>query len=122
MTKIDDKRYYELRKEVRKLYDNDVNLEGDLCCSILQIRDKYSFVEGINVSIQDYTITVNMDPQTEGNKVEEILNEIVYKLRAFIRDNINVLNITDKNEFELFLTGDSFCDFIIVGTSIKINL
>ena len=43
MTKIDDKRYYELRKEVRKLYDNDVNLEGDLCCSILQIRDKYSF-------------------------------------------------------------------------------
>ena len=63
-----------------------------------------------------------MDPQTEGNKVEEILNEIVYKLRAFIRDNINVLNITDKNEFELFLTRDSFCDFIIVGTSIKINL
>ena len=122
MTKIDDKRYYELRKEVRKLYNNDANLEGDLCCSILQIRDKYSFVEGINVSIQDYTITVNMDPQTEGNKVEEILNEIVYKLRAFIRDNINVLNITDKNEFELFLTRDSFCDFIIVGTSIKINL
>ena len=80
------------------------------------------WTEEVTINLVVYTITVNMDPQTEGNKVEEILNEIVYKLRAFIRDNINVLNITDKNEFELFLTRDSFCDFIIVGTSIKINL
>lgn len=122
MEKINDKEYYELRKELRKLYDNDVNLEGDLCCSILQIRDKYTYVNSINVSLQSYQISVDMDEDTKQEDVINISDLILEKLREFIIKNSTILNIKDKNVFDGFIATNSFCDVIIVGTSIRFHL
>ena len=122
MEKINDKEYYELRKELRKLYDNDVNLEGDLCCSILQIRDKYTYVNSINVSLQSYQISVDMDEDTKQEDVINISDLILEKLREFIIKNSTILNIKDKNVFDGFIATNSFCDVIIVGTSIRFLL
>ncbi len=119
----DMKEYYEFRQELRKLYLNDVSMQGDLCGRILQVRDKYKAVNSINVSIQDYNINIDIEPGTSENKQNEIIQKVTSKIRDFIEDNKS--SISDKSiNVDEYLNSENnvFCDTHVVGNSVNINL
>ena len=117
------KEYYQFRQELRKLYKNDVNNNGDLCGQILHIRDKYRSVNSIDVSIQDYSIGIDIEPGTSQNKQNEILSKVVTEIKKFISDNKESID-KDIVRVEDYLSSKEnvFCDIVTVGNSIKINL
>ena len=45
--------YYEYRKKIRELYKNDVNNNGDLCSSVLQIRDTNKCINSIDIRLKN---------------------------------------------------------------------
>ena len=119
----DMKEYYMFRQELRKLYSNDVSMQGDLCGRILQIRDKYKSVNSINVSIQDYNINIDIEPGTSENKQNEIIQKVTSKIKDFIQDNKS--SISDKSiNVDEYLNSENnmFCDTHVVGNSVNINL
>ena len=122
---IQMKRYYDFRNAVRKLYDTDVQT-GDLCCKILEVRDKYRYVESITASIQDYSIEVELAPDTSDEKKSNIIDRIGSLIGYYLSDNQDLLPPDIKNdpEFEVFLESENFiyCDIIVVGDSIRFNL
>ena len=122
---IQMKKYYEFRKAIRMLYDNDT-LIGDLCCKILEVRDKHRFVESINVSIQSYYIEVELSEGTTDEKRQMIIDKICTEIGYYISNNAYLLpdNIKNDPDFELFVDSENFvyCDICPVGNSIKISL
>lgn len=124
MGNITDEKYYEFRKEIRKLYKNDVRLNGDLCSKILEIRDKERCVEYINVSLADFNISIEVSEDTPEDKTNSIVDTIIRRISKFIADNINELNITDRELFTKFIdpSGYLLCDVIVLGKSITIYL
>ena len=122
--KIDDKKYYELRQEVRKLYKHDTNYEGDLCSRILEIRDKYKCVDSINVSLSDYSISIEFEEGTQPNKIDNIVSLVITRLSEFVEANKDDLNITNKEEFRTFIDPVNYllCDVIVLGNSAEFCL
>lgn len=116
------KEYYQFRQELRKLYKNDVNNNGDLCGQILHVRDKYRSVNSIDVSIQDYSIGIDIEPGTSQNKQNEILSKVVTEIKKFISDNKESIDKDIHVEDYLSSKENVFCDIVTVGNSIKINL
>lgn len=124
MGNITDEKYYEFRKEIRKLYKNDVRLNGDLCSKILEIRDKERCVEYINVSLADFNISIEVSEDTPEDKANSIVDTIIRRISKFIADNANELNIDDRELFTKFIdpSGYLLCDVIVLGKSINIYL
>lgn len=116
------KKYYQFRQELRKLYKNDVNMNGDLCGQILHVRDKYRSVNSIDVSIQDYSIDIDIEPGTSQNKQNEILSKVVTEIKKFISDNKKSIDKDIHVDSYLSSKENVFCDIVTVGNSIKINL
>ena len=119
------KEYYQFRQELRKLYKNDVNNNGDLCSSVLQIRDKNKCINSIGVAIQDYKIDVEVDENTPISKIINIKDKIANSVGRYIVDNKDRLDIdTNSESFNQFLESENhlFCDIAVVGNSIKFNL
>ena len=118
-------KYYEFRKAIRNLYDNDTKI-GDLCCKILEIRDKYRYVESITTSIQEYNIDIELENGTDQDKKEKILTKVADAVGRYLVDNQTLLDpsIYNDPEFELFIESDNyiFCDIYVVGNSIKFTL
>ena len=117
--------YYEYRKKIRELYKNDVNNNGDLCSSVLQIRDKNKRINSIGVAIQDYKIDVEVDENTPISKIINIKDKIANSVGRYIVDNKDRLDIdTNSESFNQFLESENhlFCDIAVVGNSIKFNL
>ena len=119
-------KYYSLRKAVRKLYDNDVYY-GDLCGSILHIRDKNRCINSMSTKIQDHIISVDFDDNTDQKKKNKIVNEVVDNIGKFIGNNANVLStMTNISENELLEFSQSetkkFCDAQLVGNNLTILL
>lgn len=120
------KKYYDFRIAIRgALYSNDT-LIGDLCCKILEIRDKYRFVESLSVAIQDFLIEIEVEEDTDIEKKKMIVEKICTQIGYFISNNINKLpdNIRNDPDFETFIDSENFiyCDTCMVGNSIKITL
>lgn len=118
-------KYYEYRKAIRTLYDNDT-LIGDLCCKVLEIRDKYRFVESITTEIQNYSIEVEVSEGTTDEDKGKVINKIASAIGYFISDNTYTLppEIRNDPEFDMIIESDNFiyCDISMVGNSIKFLL
>lgn len=124
---LDMREYYNFRKEVHKLYDNDTIHKGDLSCSILGIRDKYRCVNSVNIGIQDHFINVELDDDTSSKKKMEIANKIADSIGRFIVDNKDKLDpsIANSDNFnDLFIESDNhvYCDMVMIGDIIKFKL
>lgn len=123
---IEMSKYYNFRKEVRKLYQNDVQNTGDLCCKILEIRDKYRSVESIELKLQEYTINVELSENTSATKKQEIISKIALVIGYYIVNNRILLDesINNDPDFEIFINSNNmiYCDIIVVGNSITFNL
>lgn len=123
---IEMSKYYNFRKEVRKLYQNDVQNIGDLCCKILEIRDKYRSVESIELKLQEYTINVELSENTSATKKQEIISKIALVIGYYIVNNRILLDesINNDPDFEIFINSNNmiYCDIIVVGNSITFNL
>lgn len=121
---LTDDKYYNLRKEIRKLYKNDTRLNGDICSRILEVRDKYKCVESISVALGEYLISIDLAKGTPYTKADEVANVIWNRLAEFIISNKSELNIEDEAEFDIFTNPENFlfCDFTILGDSITFYL
>ena len=124
MSAINDKTYYEYRKELHKLYKDDVRMNGDICSRILELRDKNKYIEYIDMAIQDYSISLEVSEDTPEQKVNDIVYEIYTRLAEFIRNNIDQLDIKDMDEFNNFIDPSNFllCDVMVLGTSVTFSL
>jgi hypothetical protein len=114
-------RYYELRKAIRKLYDNHIN-NGDLCSRILEVRDKYRAVTSINIEIESYSIAIMFNDNTSNDKKEQIKQDVLDRISYHLSDNINNIDIEDKIELSRFISSRNFCDIFMLGNMLKINL
>jgi len=118
--------YYNYRKAIRTLYDNDVNQCGDLCVKLLEIRDRYRCVNMINIAIQSYSIEVELAEGTSPNKRLEIINKICTSIGTFLVNNRQNINpeYSNSEEFDKFLNAPNyvFCDIALVGNIISITL
>ncbi len=125
MAEINDRKYYEYRKEIHKLYKNDTRMNGDICSRILELRDTNKFIEYIDMAIQDYSISLEVSEDTPIAKTNEIILEIFTRLSEFIRKNVDELSgITDMDEFETFTEPSNYllADVMVLGTSISFSL
>ena len=95
---VNMKRYYEQRKKVRKLYKHDTSYSGDLCGSLLEIRDKRKYVEIVSVDLQKFNIGIEFTPGTEEDKKEKVVNKVNKCLKSFIENNINEIEFKNSEE------------------------
>ena len=126
----DMKKYYDLRSSLYNLYDNDVYY-GDLCGSVLHIRDKNRCINSMSTKIQnEHSIIVEFDDKTKNDakKMHKICNEIRDKVGEFIANNANYIADSSKD-----LTAEEviefskskcykFCDTSICGNTLIIGL
>ena len=123
---IDMQKYYNFRTALRKLYDNDTTMCGDLCCKVLEIRDKYRSVESVSIDIRGYNISVIIADGTSESKVQEIMSKIATAIGYFIVNNRNSVepSINNDPDFDTFINAPNFifCDIVRVGYTVTFTL
>lgn len=124
MEKETMEKYYKFRKELHKLYDNDVYSTGDLCSRLLEIRDKEKVVESISVDLASYCVSIELDKDTTLDKKETIINKMRDSIGRYIINNKDTLDssLIKDPEFESFLCSYRYCDIITIGQSVTFNL
>ena len=119
-------KYYKFRKEIHKLYDHDVYNTGDLCSKILGIRDKEKCIESAKISLESYTINIELAADTTAEKQTEIINKVANCIGYYIIDNRDKIDpsINEDPSFDTYITSYNrmYCDIIVVGKSITFNL
>ena len=127
MNKPDMKDYYNFRSLICNLYDNDTYY-GDLCGSVLYIRDKNRCINSMSTKIQDHAIVVEFDDNTETKKKFKIADDIKSKIGAFLSNNIdNLVRMDSKlsqEQIEGFINSptSNFCDTSLTGNTLVISL
>lgn len=121
--------YYSFRKDVHKMYDNDVVLSNptsnDLCSRILEIRDKNRFINSISASISSYSIEIEVDEGTSSENKQKIIDTVKNRVSEFLADNIHSMGVDNEtaSEYEKIISDKNLlCDVNLVGNSIKFNL
>lgn len=120
--------YYDFREQVRTLYNNENNANpGDLFSSVLQIRDKNKCISSVNVSIENYNISMQFDDSTDYKKRDKIISKVKDAIHDYIEDNKLALNFTSleqRKEFDNMLDMETspYCDVSLVGNSVSFNL
>lgn len=119
-----DKKYYNYRKDIRRLYKNDTIHNGDLCSNILQIRDKNKCVSSIKIGIQDYLVDLEFEDETPDDKKIKVMNKVAVEIGKYIDDNKAVIDKQDDDDFSKFIKADThlFCDIAMIGNALKFNL
>lgn len=122
----DMKKYYAFRKAVRNLYQHDT-IYGDLCGSLLYIRDKNRCINAMSIDIPNYNIEVEFDGNIDAKKFEKIINDILVKISSFMWDNIdNIVSFSfgeiSREDAESIITYNPFCDTSIIGKTLTIIL
>jgi hypothetical protein len=115
--------YYNLRKQVRNLYQNDVRINpsiNDLCSQMLHIRDKNKCVESIDLNTSNYTIEIGLDDTASDNIKNKIYNEATNILDNYIKENVTGYE-KDNTKYEKAKQFKLY-DEIVVGNSIKFIL
>ena len=119
-------KYYKFRKEIQKLYKNDVYNTGDLCSKILGIRDKEKCIESIRIDLDSYTINIELSQDTTDKKKSEIVEKIARSIGYYIVDNRDKIDpeINEDESFETYITSANhlYCDIIIIGKSVTFIL
>ena len=117
---------YKLRSSIRKFY-----LSADtssLTESIYKsIRKNYcTSVESCLVNISNYSISVQCKPCTATATKNEIIKTVIRKLKNFIMDNSEIVQLLDEDPKLIKATldsSDSFvCDVYIIGDTISFLL
>lgn len=117
--------YYNKRKEIRNLYNNDVRINpriNDLFSRILQIRDKYDCVESISLDVVNFQIEADIDPDTNEESIEKVKSNIIKELDDYIWSNKNLIGVDSFEEVEKFQSIPKLYDDVSIGNNIKINL
>lgn len=119
-------RYYDFRKAIHKLYNEEASSKDDLCSKILEIRDKEKCVESISIFLEGYNIDVNLADNTDETKKQKVINRIGNCIGRYIVDNMGVLgeDITEDPEFDEYLNSPSynFIDIYLIGNTVHISL
>lgn len=114
--------YYDTRTKIRKLYDRDTAYKGNLVESILQAKLNFNSIEQINVSIQDYSISVTLNKDNSDYQIKNsIISYINDRINEFIMNNIDELDISEEDKNKI-MGGSSFTDYHVLGNSIKFLL
>ena len=92
--------YYNYRKLIHKLYNEDTQCNGDLFSSILELRDKNKCVSSISMKLNEYNINVEFEEGTEESKKTKILDKIVNRLGIFISNNQGRLGTENDEAFQ----------------------
>ena len=124
---MDMNKYYEYRKKIRALYDREPSSRNDLGCSIMEVREKNKCVISVSIQLNNYYIEATCDEGTSVEKVNNIADIIVRRIGYFLSNNINSipdLTPEEKIELEFMISGigSTYCDYIVIGNVIKINL
>lgn len=124
---MDMNKYYEYRQKIRTLYDQEPSSRNDLGSSVMEVREKNKCVISISFDIGKYYIEAECEEGTPINKVDKICNSILDRVGYFLSDNLDSIpdiDEEDKKSIEFMITSSSynFCDHIIIGNMIKINL
>ena len=93
----------------------------------MEVREKNKCVVSISFDIGKYYIEAECEEGTPINKVDKICNSILDRVGYFLSDNLDSIpdiDEEDKKSIEFMITSSSynFCDHIIIGNMIKINL
>lgn len=123
-------KYYQLRKEISKLYnENDIlnsnPICNDLCSSVLEVRDKNRCILSMSTDISNHNISIELDENTDIKKKDKIISELVKRIGYFICNNAEKVGINpDSEDFNSLMDNKTnlFCDISLVGNSISINL
>lgn len=124
---MDMNKYYEYRKKIRNLYDQEPSSRNDLGSSIMEIRDKNKCVISMSLQLGNYYIEAECAEGTPDNKVNSIADSIAKRIGYFLSNNIDSipgLTPEEKKEIEYMISGigSTYCDIVVLGTMIKINL
>lgn len=124
---MDMNKYYEYRKKIRTLYDQEPYSKNDLGSSIMEIKDKNKCVLSISLQLGNYYIEVECEEGTPVEKVNKIADNILKRIGYYLSNNIDSipdLTSEERKEVEFMITGIGFtyCDHMVIGNMIKINL
>ena len=120
-------KYYEYRKKIRTLYDQEPYSHNDLGSSILEVKDKNKCVVSISMNLSAYYIEIECEEGTPFEKVNRITDTILKRIGYFLINNIDSisdLETEERREIESMIThpAATYCDHIVIGNMIKINL
>lgn len=124
---MDMQKYYENRAKLRKLYDIEPYCKNDLFCSIFEVRDKNKCIVSTAISLGQYYIEVEFEEGTSIEEMSKHANTILKRIGYFLSNNIDLipnLSQDDKRELEFMITSSQsiYCDHMIIGNMLKINL
>lgn len=124
---MDMSKYYEYRKKIRTLYDQEPSSNNDLGSTILEIKDKNKCVVSMSLDLSNYYIEAEFDEGTPFDKVNKVLDTILRRIGYFLVgniDNIPDLDEDEKKEVESLITDPAatYCDHMVIGNLVKINL
>jgi hypothetical protein len=121
---IEMSKYYNGRKAIRTLYNHDTYKNGDLYCSVLEVRDRHRCVNSISIDTVAYAIYVDLEDNTSDSMKSTIIGQLANAIKDYIVKNINELEDKSKSDVNMILStsGIAFCDISVVGNSIRIIL
>lgn len=120
-------KYYEYRSKIRKLYDREPYCKNDLCCSLFEIRDKNKCIESVSISLGDYYIEVEFAENTTLDEMIKHTDSILKRIGYFLSSNLDdIPNLSeeDKDHIQFLITSSNhtYCDHMLIGNMLKINL
>ena len=121
--KTDMKDYYNNRKVIQTLYNNDTYY-GDLMGSLLSIRDQVMYIESMRIDMQSYSIRIELAKNTSLDEVTTIFDKVGNSINNYIVSNID--KITDqetanKIKYDISINKQYF-DINYVGNMIEVIL
>lgn len=124
---MDMQKYYENRAKLRKLYDIEPYCKNDLFCSIFEVRDKNKCIVSTTISLEQYYIEVEFEEGTSIEEMSKHTNTILKRIGYFLSNNIDLipnLSQDDRKELEFMIINSesTYCDHMIIGNMLKINL
>ena len=121
--KTDMKDYYNNRKVIQTLYNNDTYY-GDLMGSLLSIRDQVMYIESMRIDMYSYSIRIELSKNTSLDEVTTIFNKVGNSINNYIVSNID--KITDQEtanriKYDISINKQYF-DINYVGNMIEVIL
>ena len=124
---MDMSKYYEYRQKIRALYDQEPFSSNDLGSKILEIKDKNRCIVSLSLDLNAYYIQAQFEDGTPFEKVNKICDSILKRIGYYLSDNIDSipdLEPEDKDAIRSMLNNPAatYCDHIVIGNMVKINL
>lgn len=109
--------YYNCRKIIHELFNSNQD-NNDLQCRLLEIRDKYRYVESVDVNMKNYSVEVELCEDIDEKKKDNIKKKVTDIIIKFVKENIND---NDYNEYSTCIDNGTFCDTYEIGYSVIFN-